>query len=261
MLRLLVRQEYKDAVDKAQGLIQEKLKDHLLKFEDSIAADDMMDHMIKKVHTTADVKSAFYKDAGYAAIINLFSDLFVTGAETTATTLSWLMFLMILHPEVQDKVHQELDTILGAKDYASLSDVQEAPYTRAVILEAHRIGAIVGHSMYHTVLNDMELGKYKLPKGTIWLPEYTMIMWNPDYFPSPEKFDPARFLDKDGHFKPDEHVVQYGIGRRECPGQMTADLELALFFTGLMKNFKVSKVLIKDIRSMEKKMNMLNHMI
>ena len=57
-----------------------------------------------------------------------------------------------------------------------------------------------------------------------------------------KKFEPERFLDKDGSFRPDERVISFGIGRRQCPGQMSAEKQVALFFTGLLKKFELSKV-------------------
>ena len=71
--------------------------------------------------------------------MEIFIDLFIAGVETTSTSMTWLTYLMIYHPEVQDKIHEEMDRVLGDdKNHVNLSDRDNLPYLNAVIMEAHR---------------------------------------------------------------------------------------------------------------------------
>ncbi len=60
------------------------------------------------------------------------------------------------------------------------------------------------------------------------------------YFKNPEIFNPSRFIDENGKFVHDEHVIPFGLGKRYCLGQSLAEKEFFIFFTGLLQQFEVS---------------------
>ena len=67
-------------------------------------------------------------------------------------------------------------------------------------------------------------------------------MLNPEHFTNPHEFNPDRFLDSNGEFRPDEHVIPFALGKRYCLGQSLAEKEYFLFFTGLMQKFRFENV-------------------
>ena len=72
---------------------------------------DFIDVMLIEILQTSDVTSSFYGQKGRDALFNVVIDLFLAGQETTASTLVWIFFYMLHHPDVQDSVHQEIDQV------------------------------------------------------------------------------------------------------------------------------------------------------
>ena len=113
-------------------------------------------------------------------------------------------------------------------------------YTNAVLLESMRMSSIAILSLPHFTLNDVSIGSYIIPKGTTVLPSLMNVLLDPTHFPDPHHFNPQRFLDINGNFKHDEHVIAFSIGKRYCLGQSLAEKEFFLFFAGLMQRFDIT---------------------
>ena len=64
------------------------------------------------------------------------------------------------------------------------------------------------------------------PKDTMVCTALTGIWFNPKYFPDPWTFKPERYIDGNGEYKPNENLFPFHIGKRSCPGQITAYLEM-----------------------------------
>jgi len=195
-----------------------------------------------------DLASPFHPAHGDITIINIFVDLFTAGMETTVSTLCWTFLYLIHHPEVQEKVHEEIDRIVGKDRLPSLSD--DLPYVSAVLHESHRMTGFVFLGMPHYVTADIDIPAEKpgqpgmrIPAGATVMPNLFHVMNDPDYWDEPREFRPQRFvktdLDGERHFVPDERVIPFSIGRRQCPGQALADKELFIFFACIMQRFRV----------------------
>ena len=113
-------------------------------------------------------------------------------------------------------------------------------YTNAMLLESLRISCLVPLALPHYTHDDVTIGPYIIPKGTTIIPSLMSVNLDPDHFHDPHRFDPTRFLDERGEFKPDEHVVSFSIGKRYCLGQSLAEKELFLFFAGIMQRFDLN---------------------
>ena len=114
-------------------------------------------------------------------------------------------------------------------------------YTKAFLLESLRMSSIVILALPHFTLANVSIGSYVIPKGTTVLPSIISVLTDPEYFTDPHNFNPSRFLDNDGNFQNDEHVIAFSIGKRYCLGQSLAEKEFFLFFTGLMQKFDISQ--------------------
>ncbi len=210
--------------------------------EDSLR--NFVDHYLKmiKVQDKSQEANSFSGKEGEANLVNVLIDLFIAGSETTSTTLSWGMLYMILHPEIQEKVHEELDEVIGKGIQPVIGDRVRTPYTEAVLLEVQRLGNILDRSVPHGVLADCRLSTgHFIPKDTLLLCNIGAVMSDPKVFPEPERFDPTRYLDKSGAFKPHPRVIPFGVGRRRCLGEVLARMELYLFFTSILSRFKLEK--------------------
>ena len=110
---------------------------------------DYIDMMLIEIENTTDKSSSFYGQLGIDNLKVTMFDLFLAGSETTSTTLTWAYLFMIRYPEVQEKVQQELDQVVGTDRLPSCSDRPNLPYTEAVLMEVQRCGNITPLGVQH----------------------------------------------------------------------------------------------------------------
>ncbi|KAI6206167.1 (pine wood nematode) hypothetical protein [Aphelenchoides besseyi] len=144
--------------------------------------------------------------------------------ETTSTTLTWGFAYLIRHPEAQQKLHAELDRVIGSDRLITMSDKNDLPYTNAVIMEIQRCANLVGQNLPRKTTREVEIVNCKLPKGTI--------------FPEPKKFNPDRFIDENGRLKRSDELMPFSLGKRQCLGEGIARAELFLFIANLCNAYK-----------------------
>ncbi len=97
---------FKDIAD----FVEPYVKEH----KDTLDPDnirDFMDLFLVEIQNTKDPTSSFYGEVGHYALINNMIDLFIAGMETTSSSLLWTFLFLLHHPEVQRKVHEELDRV------------------------------------------------------------------------------------------------------------------------------------------------------
>ena len=109
------------------NLMTESIKEHKATL-DSNEPRDFTDKMLMEIQNTTDESSSFYGERGLENLANTLFDLFMAGSETTSTTLTWAALYMIRYPEVQKKVQQELDKVVGKERQPELADKQNLPY-------------------------------------------------------------------------------------------------------------------------------------
>uniref|UniRef100_A0A8C2S9V6 Uncharacterized protein n=1 Tax=Capra hircus TaxID=9925 RepID=A0A8C2S9V6_CAPHI len=136
------------------------------------------------------------------------SNLFSAGVETTTATLSYGFLLLMKYPEVQAKVHEEIDRVIGLTRSPCMKDKMKLPYTEAVLHEIQRYITLIPSNLPHTVVRDTKFRQYVIPKGTTVLPLLSSILYDCTEFPNPEKFDPGHCLDKNGNFRKTKHSLE-----------------------------------------------------
>ena len=117
------------------------MEDYIQKHKESLdknAPRDFIDMMLIEIENTADESSSFYGHLGMDNLKVTLIDLFGGGQETTSTTLTWAALYMVRYPEIQDKVHEELDNVVGVNRSPSMSDKPNLPYIEAVLMEIQR---------------------------------------------------------------------------------------------------------------------------
>ncbi|XP_015267709.1 PREDICTED: cytochrome P450 2J2 [Gekko japonicus] len=163
-------------------------------------------------------------------------DLFFAGTETTSTTLRWGLLYMAIYPEVQAKVQGEIDSVIGQTRQPAMDDREHMPYTNAVVHEIQRKGNIIPLNAPRMTTRDTTLAGFHLPKGTIFIPSLTSVLFDKEEWETPDAFNPGHFLEN-GQFKKREAFLPFSAGKRVCLGEQLARTELFLFFTALLQKF------------------------
>jgi cytochrome P450 len=178
----------------------------------------------------------FFDDMSLFGNLHLF---FVAGTDTTTVAIRGLLLRMLMHPDVQRKVQQEIDDVIGKDRLPSMDDRSRMPYTDATIQESMRVGSLVKINPPHSCLEDATFKSYTFPKGTTIYANIWAIHHDETLFPDPHSFRPERFVNAEGKFVKHEAVIPFAIGKRSCPGEALARMEVFLYFTSILQKFNL----------------------
>ena len=215
-----VRNYYKDYID-------EKLKS-----EDTSDGFDIVSDYIR-IHKAFDEKER-------ENLLDICHDLFIAGTDTTAATIGFILIHLINHPNIQEELYDELDTVLQGRDPAML-DIQNLPLMEATIWEGLRMNPNVP-LIIHATKEAAALQSYTIPANTMVLINAYCINYDPQHFPDPTTFNPHRWVSPEGKFRSElvELTATFGMGRRVCPGRPLARMEMFFFLAKLVKTFILS---------------------
>ena len=173
-------------------------------------------------------------------LIMTMGEAFIAGTETTANTLSWALLYLIRNPKVQEKLHLELDRVIGRHRLPDLEDKKSLPFLEATITEILRISSVGPFALPHKAIVDTTLQGYHIPKDTTVIVNLWSLHHDPDIWDDPNDFKPQRFLDDDGNFVPPraDLFLPFSGGRRVCIGESLARIELFLVLARLLHSFK-----------------------
>ncbi len=165
--------------------------------------------------------------------------LFLAGHETTANVLSWTWFLLGQNPEVEEKLFEELNRVLGGR-VPTLADLPKLIYTDTVLRESMRLYPpvwVIGRR----ALSPFRLGEYELPADTNVLISQLIMHKDARYFPEPQRFDPDRWSASDprGASLPRFAYFPFGGGPRVCIGAGFAMMEAVLLLATIAQQFRI----------------------
>jgi len=167
-------------------------------------------------------------------------NLLIAGNETTAVALSWAWYLLHKHPEVERKLHGELEEVLGGRA-PRFEDLPKLSYTHMVFREAMRL-CPPGWIISRRPLEDDEIGGYLVPAGTTVLISPYVTHRNPDYWDKPEDFDPERFSPERSASRPEFAYLPFGGGPRKCIGEHFAMTEGLLILATVAQRYRLRLV-------------------
>ncbi|KAF8797498.1 cytochrome P450 [Phlegmacium glaucopus] len=158
----------------------------------------------------------------------LAGSMFGAGSDTTASAISVSIMAAACYPKAQAKVQEELDNVIGKERAPTIADQEMLPQTAAFVLETFRWRPVSAGGFAHKATKDIIWKNYLIPKGATVMGNVWAVGRDPAYFPDPERFDPQRWLTKDGKIKEELKSYSFGFGRRVCPGQHMASASVFL---------------------------------
>ncbi|XP_038640227.1 cytochrome P450 1A1 [Scyliorhinus canicula] len=207
--------------------------------------DSLINHcQDKKVDENANIQISDEK------IVGIVNDLFGAGFDTITTALSWSVMYLVQHPDMQKRLHEEIDENIGKDRSPRILDRSLLPYTEAFILETFRHSSFLPFTIPHCTTKDTALNGYFIPKNTCVFVNQWQVNHDPTLWKDPFVFCPDRFLNPDGksiNKVQSEKVQLFGMGKRRCIGEPIARMEVFLFFTTLVQQLRFENKPGQDI--------------
>nr|XP_056722564.1 cytochrome P450 3A21-like [Euleptes europaea] len=165
------------------------------------------------------------------AIIFIFA-----GYEANSNILGYLAYELAIHPDVQQKLQEEIDSALPDKAPFTYESIMQMEYLDMAVNEILRLYALGGR-LERVCKKDVEINGLIIPKGVVvMVPPYVLHL-DPEYWPEPKEFRPERFS-KEMKEKIDPYVfMPFGAGPRNCIGMRFAVLTIKVVIVGLMQHF------------------------
>ncbi|XP_049759642.1 cytochrome P450 3A8-like isoform X1 [Elephas maximus indicus] len=160
------------------------------------------------------------------------------GYETTSTALSFVMYLLATHPDIQEKLQREIDAAFPNKAPPTYDAMLQMAYLDMVVNETLRLFPIAGR-LERVCKKDIEINGVTIPKGTIVMVPIFVLHRDAEHWPEPEKFMPERFS-KENKDNVDPYLyLPFGTGPRNCIGMRFALMNMKLAIIKILQEFSV----------------------
>ncbi|XP_076416425.1 cytochrome P450 3A11-like isoform X5 [Peromyscus maniculatus bairdii] len=165
------------------------------------------------------------------------SIIFILGGyESTSSTISFALYLLATHPDIQKTLQEEIDGALPNKESPTYDKVMEMEYLDMVLSETLRLYPNANR-IYRACKQDVEIDGVFILKGFLVMVPIYALHHDPEYWPEPEEFRPERFSKENkGNINPYVYLP-FGNGPRNCIGMRFALMNLKLALTKVLQNF------------------------
>ncbi|KAJ7250572.1 cytochrome P450 [Mycena rebaudengoi] len=178
--------------------------------------------------------------------------LYGAGFDTTSAALGTFILAMLANPDVQKRAQEEIDAVVREGHLPSFDDEESLPYVSAIVKEVLRWKPVTPIGVPHAVAVEDTYRGYRIPAGSIVVPNTWAMLYDEIAYPDPYKFNPDRFL-LNGRLNPavrDPNLV-FGFGKRVCPGQHMAQSSLWITVASLLAVFDITKTIGEDGKILE----------
>ncbi|KAL8047234.1 hypothetical protein ABFX02_08G226700 [Erythranthe guttata] len=216
------------------GFLEKVIEDHGSNNQENTKKDarDFVDTMMAIMDSG---EAGFDLDRRHVKAV--LADMLIGGTDTTAVTTDWALAELIRHPQIMNKLQQELEQVVGMDQYVDESHLEKLDYLDLVIKETFRLHPIVP-LLNHKAMQDCTVDEFHIPKGTRIIVNLLSISRDPNVWQEPEKFSPERFVGIDTDYRGmDFRFIPFGSGRRMCPGIHLGLTSLRLMLAQLVHCF------------------------
>lgn len=178
-------------------------------------------------------------------VLYIVENINVAAIETTLWSMEWAIAELVNHPNIQQKIRDEIQTTLKGGPITE-STLEQLPYLQATLKETLRLHTPIPLLVPHMNLEEASLGGYTIPKESKVVVNAWWLANNPEWWRNPKEFRPERFLEEEGGTeatvgggKVDFRFLPFGVGRRSCPGIILALPILGMIIAKLVSNFEM----------------------
>ena len=231
--------EFDAAVREMNKLVDEFIAKGQQKLKDDPSLRKNPSNLLESILIAAEEEGTFSLEEVRGNLLTLL----MAGEDTTAHTLSWLIYLLTIHTEAQDGLREEADKILGDNPWLTDYSANNAlKYTEAVALESMRFKPVAPIMLFQAT-QDMELEEFSIRKGQKILTQFRSAALKDKYFTQADAFKPERWLKESKcPVHNTDAFTPFGSGPRYCPGRNLAILEVRMVLSMLFKNFEIEMV-------------------
>ncbi|EDO48207.1 predicted protein [Nematostella vectensis] len=242
-------------------ILERKYQEHVKTF-DPENIRDYTDALLKaKQDAEQEDKSSKEHLQESTIIMAGLATLFIAGSETTSTTLGWAVIYLLHNPDVQERLHKEIDDVIGRDAFPQLSKRKELPVLEAFTAETLRLANLAPLAIPHKARERSTLQGFEIPEGTTVFANLWSLHHDPTVWKDPFTFNLDRFLDEEGKFKAPVGgtFLPFGAGPRVCLGEVLARSELFLFLSRMLQRFEFVNPPGCELPSMEGDLGVVLH--
>lgn len=223
--------------DVVYGWLREFVNEHLVNFDEN-NVNNFASAFIKEMKQ----QEASEKETTFTVeqLVHLLGDFFVAGTETTSNLLRWMLVYLVNYPDIQEQLFNDISDAVGNERLPSLQDKPKLPLVDAFTEECLRHANLSLTSLGHATSRDVTFHGYLIPREATILADIDSVNIDKSVWEDPEVFRPQRFIDESGSLQKPEEFMPFFIGRRSCLGESLARMELFLFLSAIVQNFKIS---------------------
>ena len=176
-----------------------------------------------------------YRSLDKNRILGIVTSIMYHGSEIITAALDWAILYMVKFPEIQKKIHAELDDVID-EDHVTTSDVTQLPFTHACVFEILRHSTPMPLGLPHYTLRDCEFEGYTISKETLIIPNLWSANHDPNIWLDPDSFNPSRFINEEGILDQETayDTMSFSTGERNCLGHDLAVSELFILFANIL---------------------------
>ncbi|XP_015780624.1 PREDICTED: cytochrome P450 10-like [Acropora digitifera] len=165
-------------------------------------------------------------------------DVVTGGVDTTSNTLLWMLYHLGRLPHIQEKLHQEVDRVVGKEKHITPDKIAKLSYLKAFLKESMRVTPIFTLSS-RLLQKDVVLSGYRVPANTHILFELYCMGNSEKYFKDASEFRPERWLSENRSQNHAFSSLQFGHGVRMCIGRRVAEVEVYVLICKLLQEFRI----------------------
>ncbi|KAF8884004.1 cytochrome P450 [Infundibulicybe gibba] len=222
----------------SQAMVEAPFRAAMAKIDNGEATPSFVSYNMQCIDEDGDVdyqKSVIQSTAGA---------LYTAGSDTTVSAIASCILGLLENPDVQRKAQQEIDSVVGHGHLPDFEDEPSLPFITAIVKETMRWRDVVPIAIPHLLEVDDVYKGYRIPAGTICIPNAWAMLHDETIYPDPFSFRPERFM-KDGNINPevrDPAHATFGFGRRICPGRYMAYSAIWIAIASILAVFDIEKI-------------------